>query len=200
MLRRTESIAFVTLAAGIACSSCSDGNVRFGPPDNLRVRQKGGDVTAACPLPPTTKGMACPSWENDIFAAMFDKPQSETHGLGCTNGSCHLATATSKPASPPALYAKDPQKSYESLKAYVNTDINRPYLSDAPSAEHPPYMLCNLEGGDALLGQQKMPIGKTISDADLAIIGAWVCCGTKEKGGGVTCGGAGAGGAGGGKM
>ncbi|MBM4377184.1 MAG: hypothetical protein FJ095_19055 [Deltaproteobacteria bacterium] len=169
--RQSESFrgacAFV-IALGLAAAACDDGEVRFGPPNNLRFPDGG---TGICPAPTGATGETCPEWETDVF------PMLENNS-GCTNKACH---SEDKPSGGLALHEGDATKSYEALAAFKN-QAGRPYVADADTVdpEAPPYMLCNVTATPPI-GPLMPPSG--MSDEDLVVLGNWALCGMKLKGG-----------------
>ncbi len=185
-----------------AAAGCSDGAVRFGPPDNLRIRDT-KSANLACPPPKGSTGAPCPDWETVIFPLFDGKIGGKTYA--CTETACHGdATKGGNPSKGLTLYPGNPKASYDALAAYKNL-AGRPYVADGANlkpGDLPPYVICNLTA-DPLVGS-RMPQGAPVSDADMITIGNWALCGMKEKGGTAGAGGGGGaggtGGAGGAKM
>lgn len=161
--------ALGVVLAGLA--ACQDPTVRFGPPNNLRLRDSKSIAVCAAPLGAT--GAVCPEWETVVFP-LLDGPANR-----CTNDACHSEGSPSKGL---ALYAGEPGKSYAALAKYKNA-AGRPYVADVDTADAtlPPYMLCNLTANPVV--GARMPLGEPMSAADLTTLGDWALCGMKEKGG-----------------
>ena len=163
---------FAALAVGAALvGACQDFTVRFGPPNNLRLRDS--KSVEACPAPPGATGAVCPDWATKVF------PVLDGEANRCTNEACHSEGSPSKGL---ALFAGDAAKTYAAMAKYKNA-AGRPYVVDAElgDPELPAYMLCNLTA-NPLVGS-RMPLGEAMTAADLATIGDWVLCGMKEEGG-----------------
>ncbi|MSP25192.1 MAG: hypothetical protein EXR75_08510 [Myxococcales bacterium] len=180
LLRARQFALAVAVAASLGCD---DAEVRFGPPGGLRIRTDGAVGSAkACPLPAGASGAECPEWADSVFPTIFDSEKYRCSAKGCHSGT---------PSAGLALFPGDPDKSYESMKAYEN--FGRPYISDLEPAKA--YLLCNLTDEPKFsLGTVMPKNAALIEETDLVLLGNWVACGMAKEGGTPVMGTGGAGG------
>lgn len=182
--RSSRRVRWLLLVGLVGAAACEEDQVRFGPPNNLRLRDS--KSIDPCPNPPGATGETCPEWETEVF------PILDSDKVGCTAIGCHSEESPSKGL---ALYKGDAAKSYEAMSKYVNA-AGRPYLKDVDDQDpdKPPYLICNLTA-NPLVGS-RMPLGDPMSKEDLVVLGNWALCGMKQAGGTPVMPGAGGGGAG----
>lgn len=190
----TRSVVLIAVLGAI--TACDDGEVRFGPPNGLRIRGN-ATVTDACPLPagvpaaPTPAECAAISWQNEIFPQFFDaSPPMGAGAYLCANNGCHAG-----PNDPTGvnMVIGDAAASYTALANFENG--GRPYFSaDAADA---PYLLCNIDPNTTVFYGTPMPLGPVVTPEHLVRIGTWAACGMPNDsvpGGGPGAGGMGTGG------
>jgi hypothetical protein len=185
---RAHALPLLALVSA-ALLGCLDDKVTFGPPQGLRRSTRCFDEV--CPIPAASEGMACPDFATQVFP-LLDDPIL----YGCTLAGCH-----GDPARQAGFFmpAGDADSSYDNMAAYVNPDLNRPYVSSDPADK--PYFLCNLSTDPEVNAcSEHMPTEgfARVEGSNLAILGAWALCNMPKQSesgaGGEGVGGAGAGG------
>jgi hypothetical protein len=194
VLKALAAAAAVVLAAG-ACSTgdqlCPQGTDINEDTDDCPYGPQAGPKGALgeCVVP--TNCGTIPStytWKDDIFP-LFNK--NDADAAACTSaGSCHGPGGT-----PPLMPGDNEGATYAALTVYRGS-IGRKYID--PERPGDSWIMCNLRN---TLGKG-MPKGgdNRLTEADVAMVEAWVCGGAKQDGMGTGTGGGGGGGGQGGVL